>query len=394
LRRMGHARFTYRIRVSTNAERALLREWGRCRWVWNQCVAESRRAWMEKRECGPAGLDKMLTGWRAEYEWLREGSSVAQKQAIRDFGKSRAKALKDRKDKLSVKQRAGLPQFKKRDRALPTMNYSRQGFALKEGNLVLACGIAVRVVWSRELPSPPSSVRVYQDALGHWQASFVIEVEAEPYPQTGEVIGIDWGVRDIAITTSDDHDLSHPEHGKKAAEKLSRYQRMMARRKPERGKSASAGYKRAKRKAAKAHAKAAAQRQDTSRKWAKGVVRDFDQLAVEDFRPKFLAKSKMARKAADAAIGAAKRSLIEMAAKHGRIVHLVDPPYTTMDCSACGARAKTRLLLSERTYTCGACGAVLPRDKNSARVMLLRAGLNPDGADRGRPAVPPGRQAA
>jgi S-adenosyl methyltransferase len=31
---------------------------------------------------------------------------------------------------------------------------------------------------------------------------------------------------------------------------------------------------------------------------------------------------------------------------------------------------------------------------NSARVMLLRAGLSPDGADRVRPAVPPGRQAA
>ena len=57
---MGHARFTYRARVSVTAERALLCEWGRCRWVWNQCVAESRQAWKEKRECGPAGLDKIL----------------------------------------------------------------------------------------------------------------------------------------------------------------------------------------------------------------------------------------------------------------------------------------------------------------------------------------------
>jgi putative transposase len=100
--------------------------------------------------------------------------------------------------------------------------------------------------------------------------------------------------------------------------------------------------------------------------------------------PKFLAKSTMARKAADAATGAAKRSLIEMAAKHGRAVHLIDPAYTTMDCSACGARAKTRLLLSDRTYTCAACGAVLPPDKNSAAVMLNRAGLTPAGADRVR----------
>ncbi|MFF0245068.1 hypothetical protein ACWDR9_09650 [Streptosporangium sandarakinum] len=30
-------------------------------------------------------LDKMLTGWRAEHEWLREGGSVPQQQIIRDF---------------------------------------------------------------------------------------------------------------------------------------------------------------------------------------------------------------------------------------------------------------------------------------------------------------------
>ncbi|MFJ9448598.1 zinc ribbon domain-containing protein [Kitasatospora sp. NPDC101235] len=67
---------------------------------------------------------------------------------------------------------------------------------------------------------------------------------------------------------------------------------------------------------------------------------------------------------------------------------------TTTDCAHCGARAKHRLPLSERTYTCTACGASSPRDKNSARVMLVRAGLNPAGADRGRPEHPQGDQAA
>jgi putative transposase len=264
------------------------------------------------------------------------------------------------------------------------MNYTMQGFTLRDRHLIVAGGIALRVIWSRELPSAPSSVRVYHDPLGHWYVSFVIQAGAEPYPETGDVIGIDWGVKDIAVTTSGTHDLPHPEFARKSAEKLARYHRMMARRKPKPGKPASAGYRRAKRKAAKTQAKVAAQRQDTTRKWAKSVVRDFGQIAVEDFRPRFLAKSTMARKAADAAIGSAKASLLHMAAKHGRVVHLVDPAYTTMDCSACGARAKSRLLLSERTYTCSACGAVLPRDKNSAAVILNRAGLTPAGADRVR----------
>lgn len=201
-------------------------------------------------------------------------------------------------------------------------------------------------------------------------------------------------MKETATTTSDAHDLPHPEHGKKATVRLARYQRMMARRRAPKGRKQSKGYQQARRQTAKLHKKIARQRQDTARKWAKRVVRDHDALAVEDFRPRFLAKSTMARKAADAAIGATKQALVEMGRKHGRAVHLVHPAYTTMDCARCGARAKHALPLGVRTHTCTACGAVLPRDKNSARVMLVRAGLNPVGVESGRPDEPPVRQAA
>ncbi|GGK57894.1 transposase [Planomonospora parontospora subsp. parontospora] len=390
----AHARYTYRLRVSSAARTALLAEWDRCRWVWNQCVATSRTAHQTRQECGPATLDKTLTGWRAEHDWLRAGASVPQQQTIRDFATSRAKALKDITARLPMRRRAGMPRFKKKDLAAPTLNYTRRGFRLHDGRLHLAGGIALTVVWSRDLPAGPSSVRVYHDSLGHWYASFVVPAQAEPLPQTGRAIGVDWGVKEVATTTSDAHDLPHPRYGRTAAAKLARYQKMMARRKPARGQAASQGYRTAARQAAKLHKKVARQRQDAARKWAKKVVRDHDVIAVEDFRPKFLAKSTMARKAADAAIGATKQALIEMARKHRRDLRLVHPAHTTMDCARCGARAKHALPLSERTYTCTACGASSPRDKNSARVMLIRAGLDPAGVDRGRPDAPPGRQAA
>ncbi|MEU1434970.1 transposase [Streptomyces sp. NPDC005786] len=387
----GHARYTYRLRVSSTALCGLDAEWARCRWVWNECVAVSRKVHglnkdaAQKVTCGPAQLDRMLTEARTAMGWLRAGSSVPQQQTIRDFGKSRTKALKDIKTGLPMRQRAGMPRIKRKRDALPSMNYTRRGFRLKDGRLHLAGGIALTVVWSRGLPTDPTSVRVYRDSLGHWYASFVVETAIEPLPETGRVIGIDWGVKETATTTSDAHDLPHPQHGKSAAAKLARHQKQMARRKPGRGKAATKGYRTASRAAAKVHKKVARQRQDTGRKWAKTVVRGFDHLAVEDFRPTFLAKSTMARQAADAAIGATRTALIEMARKHGRIVHLVHPAHTTMDCAQCGARTKHALPLSERTYACTACGAVSPRDKNSAHVMLVRAGLNPAGADGGSP---------
>lgn len=114
----GHTRYTYRLRLSATAQAGLLGEWGRCRWVWNECVAKSRQAHVRNRAlpegaeqatCGPGQLDRMLTEARAATVWLREGSSVPQQQIIRDFAKSRAKALKDVKARLPMRQRAGMP---------------------------------------------------------------------------------------------------------------------------------------------------------------------------------------------------------------------------------------------------------------------------------------------
>ncbi|MEU9157259.1 transposase [Streptomyces sp. NPDC048417] len=383
--RPGNARFTYRLRVSSTARSKLLAEWDRCRWIWNECVSRSKKAYRDEEECGPARLDRMLTGVRAVTPWLAEGASVPQQQVIRDFGKSRSRALKDIKDRLPVIRRAGLPGHKKKRESSPSLNYTRRGFRLKDGRLKLAGGIVLSVVWSRELPDEPSSMRVYRDSVGDWYASFVVAARVGPMPATGQVLGVDWGVREIATTTADAYDLPHPEHGRKAKGALCRYDRMMARRKPEKGHAASKGYREAKRWRAKAHQKIARQRQDSARKWAKKVVQDHDVIAVEDFRPKFLTKTTLARKAADAAIGAHKRALSEMGRKHARDVRLVHPAHTTMDCGRCGARTKHALPLSERTYTCTTCGTVSPRDKNSARVMLVRAGLNPAGVEGRRP---------
>ncbi|WP_431961111.1 RNA-guided endonuclease InsQ/TnpB family protein, partial [Actinacidiphila sp. bgisy160] len=270
----GHARFTYRLRVSSSAGAGLEAEWARCRWVWNECVAVSRkvhglnRTAGQKATCGPAQLDRMLTQARRSMAWLREGSSVPQQQVIRDFAKSRAKALRDIAARLPVRQRAGMPRIKRKREAAPTLNYTTRGFRLKDGRLHLAGGIVVTVVCSRDLSSRPTSVRVCRDSLGHWYASFVVATAPQPLPATGAVIGVDWGVLETATTTSDAHDLPHPQHGKTAAQRLARYQRMMARRKPARGQGASRGYRTARAQAAKLHKKVARQRQDTARKWA------------------------------------------------------------------------------------------------------------------------------
>ena len=138
---------------------------------------------------------------------------------------------------------------------------------------------------------------------------------------------------------------------------------MMSRRTPAKGTPASNGYKKAKRQAAKAHKKVARQRTDSGRKWAKRVVADHDALAVEGFRPRFLAKSTMARKAADAAIGATKTALVEMAHKHQRTVRLVNrptPPWTAQIAGQSQAPPLSNVLPAPRVECLG-LGTRTPR---------------------------------
>jgi putative transposase len=358
---MTVVRYRYRLRPGAAALAALLREWDRCRWVWNQAVARLN-------ESGEWVRDDALTGWRREHDWLREGSVVAQQQVLRNFRAKRAKGKGRRK-------------FKSGKRSLPSLNYTKRGFAVKDGRLCLAGGLSVAVVWSRELASQPSSVCVYRDSIGHWYASFVVHRDDRALPVCERPIGIDWGVRAVATTTDAAYDLPHPQYGKRVGTELARRQRTMARRKPDLGQRGSKGYLDAKRAVAKLSKKVARQRQDTARKWATKVVADHGVLAVEDFKPRFLAKSRMARKSADATIGATKATLIEYAQRAGRKVVLVPPAYTTMTCSGCGARAKSRLLLSQRVFVCASCGMIQDRDRNAARVILDRAGLNPAGVE-------------
>src|SRR5262249_44090183 len=151
---------------------------------------------------------------------------------------------------------------------------------------------------------------IYRDNLRHWYASFVVTRQKEVLPDLDTGIGVDLGVKTTAATTEAAYDQPHRQRRRAAHCELRRAQRTMARR-HQPGTAQSKRYKKAKLAAAKIQKKAARQAKHDARLWARRVVDDHRLIAVEDFKPKFLAKSAMARKVADAAISATKRTLIE-----------------------------------------------------------------------------------
>lgn len=332
--------YTYRLRPGAQAQGALLTEWHRCRFLWNEAVHQNRIG----NKPTLCKLSKLLTEARGRSTWLRSGSQVAQQQTLRTYAQSLDHSFK-------IKGR-GRPKFKARKKSLPTLEYTLRGFTVREGRLRLPAGVSIPVVWSRDLPSEPTSVRVHQDSLGYWYASFVVRRQVEAAPQVADSIGIDWGVTTTATTTDPAYDLPYLGHRK-------------------------------------LHQKAAHQNKHAARVWAGRVVADHQTIAVEDLKPRFLAKSTMARKSADAAIGAAKAELIERGTRAGRTVVLVPPAYTTMTCSRCAARNKTRLGLGVRTFRCESCGFTAGRDLNAARVILATAERIRAGADDVRHLLPP-----
>ena len=85
-------------------------------------------------------------------------------------------------------------------------------------------------------------------------------------------------------------------------------------------------------------------------------------------------KAGLNRSILDAAFGTLRRQLEYKASWYGSQVQIIDRFFaSSQTCSACGARAKTKLGLHVRVFECAACGARIDRDVNAARNIRAEA---------------------
>ena len=384
------ARYTYRLRVTPAQARSLQEVFDSCRFVWNTSLGRWRDLWRyEGLSLSWVETAAELTDWRSRFDWLAAVPVTPQQQVIRDLGKA-IRAFFDPKNP------AGRPRFKKKG-SHSTASWNANGFSLRQGRLNVAVKggrTDLRVVWSRELPSAPKSVTVYRDAAGRWWASFVVRVEAEDVGVTGSSTGLDVGLTTFATTEYPDADIPNPRFARNAAKALARSQRNLSRK-----KKGSSNRSRAKTTTAKVYAHTTNQRKDWQHKEARKLARRFDRIGVEDLRIKNMVRNRhLARAISDAGWGDFLAALNWHARKAGHEVVRLDPRNTSQTCSECGAKAKHRLGLADRTFSCEECGLVEDRDRNAAR------NLNPDrwdksvrvgqGVDGSKPKVPAGTLAA
>jgi putative transposase len=234
----------------------------------------------------------------------------------------------------------------------------------------------VPVRWSRSLPSQASSVTVIRDAAGRYFASFVVQTAPEEtLPPRDCEVGIDLGLTHFAVM-SDGRKVTAPKFLRRAARRLKRLQRALARKQRgsrNRGKAVV--------QVARAHARVADTRRDWQHKLSTTVIRDNQAVYVEDLCVVGLGRTRLAKSVHDAGWAGFTAMLEYKAARYGRTFARVDRwlPSTKM-CSDCG-RVTDKLRLSVRSWVCP-CGSIHYRDHNAAK-NVLAAGQADNGNDRG-----------
>jgi len=377
-------RYRYRAYPTVGQQQVLARTFGCSRVVFNDALRLREELYAAGQKLTDSQIQtRVVTDAKrtAERGWLAEVSSVALVQACQDA----RRAYKNWFDSLSGKpkgRKAGKPRFRKKS-SRQSVRLTRNGFAFRDSGRVYLAKIGdVKVRWSRQLPSPPSSVTVIREPDGRYYLSFVVERAARPLPVIEHETGIDLGL-DRLVVTSDGEIIANPRFLRTRLRKLARLQRAASRK-----QKGSANRTKANKRVAVQHRKVRNARLDHAHNTALRLIRDNQAVYAEDLAVSGLARTRLAKSVHDAGWSQLLRLLAEKASYRGRTFHQIGRFVPSSQiCSACG-RLDGPKPLSVRSWTCP-CGTVHDRDVNAAKNILAvgqTERLNASGAPV-RPAV-------
>ena len=345
----------------------LARAFGCARVVFNDALLARRDAYAAGEKISDTQVQRRvvtLAKTTPQRQWLGEVASVALVQACQDA----RRAYRNWFDSLSGKRKGrkvGHPRFRSRKDNRASIRLTRNGFSVTTGGVRVAKVGDVRVVWSRVLPSVPSSVTVIREADGRYYASFVVEVADTPLPQSTNDVGIDLGLTNLAVLSTGEV-IENPRYLRRKARALARAQKSLARK-------TKGSIRRAKavRRVAVQHRKVRHTRLDAHHKLAHRIACDNQAIYVEDLAVSGLARTRLAKSVADAGWSTLVRLLEEKALRCHRTVVKVSRWFPSSRlCSECGFNSGKKPL-DVRSWTCTECGVTHDRDLNAARNILV-----------------------
>lgn len=206
----------------------------------------------------------------------------------------------------------------------------------------------------------------------HWYVSFAYKTDIIPLYENVEitddeydVVGVDLGVKDLAITSYGEV-IANPKSYKKHLHRLKRWQRKISRR-----KKGSKNRKKAIRKVADLHRRITNIRINSAHQCTTSLTRKLapKMLVIESLKPKNMSRNhKLASSVLDANFNRISTQL-EYKCKWLGIKLVKAPQFyaSSQYCSKCGCYQKKDLKLTDREWTCPHCGCHHDRDVNAAR---------------------------
>ena len=245
-------------------------------------------------------------------------------------------------------------------------------------------------------------------AANRWYVSILVKLSRTPATPTraqraAGAVGVDLGVRYLAALSDEQAPqrfaryrsleftgdgaptLANPRWARAAEKRLVRLQRALAR--------AQKGSKRRARivqQIARHHHLVALRRESGLHQVSKRLSTGYTLIGLEDLAVAGMTasaagtieapgknvrqKAGLNRSILDAAFGTLRRQLEYKSGWYGSQVQIIDRFFaSSQTCSACGARAKTKLDLRVRVFECAACGVRIDRDVNAARNIRAEA---------------------
>lgn len=398
--------------VPNNKQKTHFRKaFGCARLAYNWGLAEWQRRYKEGEKVDAYGLKKAFNAIKKEqYPFVREVTKYATQQPFINLGRAFTKFFDDLKKGI-----VSYPQFKrKKDNEgsfyiggdqvkLSYTNQNSKAFKkmahnghqkrqyLKVPNLGW-----VKMTECVRFSGTINGVVVSQSGSKYF-ASFSVQVTEDEYKRThpraaiekkDRRAGIDLGIKS-ALILSDGIAVDNPKPLKKNIIKIKRLGRQLdkrthARTKQERlsGIRKSENYKKLSVKLSNAQRKVANIRRDFMQKVTTILTTHYTHIAMEDLNVKGMARNhRLAQSLTDVAFGELCRQIEYKSALNSTTITKADRFYpSSKACSVCG-NIKQNLKLSDRTYRCDKCGAVLDRDYNASLNLLSLITHNRVGID-------------